>query len=243
LRLHMFVILLATALSGVLASKLFFIFGIHSFLIRYPLTVLLAYGVFFLCIKLWLVYVSPKREEKRNSLHLLDGLDAPSCSSPSGSNGSLFQGGGGHFSGAGASGSFDAPSVLGAKASGESLSEGTSGAVDGVLEAAGGAVCEEEGIVTIAAAVVLAVAAAIFFGCAAYVIMEAPIILSEAAFEGLLAVTLIKKTRMISSGDWMGSIVRATWGSFTITLAISLLAAMVLHDFYPEATRLVDVLR
>ena len=72
LRIHMSAILLATALSGVLASKLFLMLNVDNFVVRYPLAVLFAYMVFFMCIKLWLVYVSPKKQNRSTSADWLD---------------------------------------------------------------------------------------------------------------------------------------------------------------------------
>ena len=64
LRLHMFIILLVTTLSGVLCSKILLMFNVTNFAIRYPLAVVLSYLVFFACIKLWLICISPSKPDK-----------------------------------------------------------------------------------------------------------------------------------------------------------------------------------
>ena len=84
---------------------------------------------------------------------------------------------------------------------------------------------------------------AVVLGGAIYVVLDAPVILSEAAFEGLLAASLVKKTRMISDECWIGSIFKTTWKSFAVTLAVALIAAICLHTFFPSATKLSDLLR
>jgi hypothetical protein len=61
LRLHMFIILLVTILSGVLFSKILLMFNVVNFAIRYPLAVVFSYLVFFACIKLWLICISPSK--------------------------------------------------------------------------------------------------------------------------------------------------------------------------------------
>ncbi len=63
--------------------------------------------------------------------------------------------------------------------------------------------------------------------------MEAPIILSEAAFEGLLAASLVKSTRLIGTSGWMGSIFKATWKPFAITLAVVIVGGVMLHACFP----------
>lgn len=243
LRFHMSLILLATAASGVLASKLFLFFNMNNFVLRYPLAVFFAYAVFFLCIKLWLIYVSPAKQKESS---LWDHVDIPTPSS--GGSGGIppLSGGGGQFSGGGASGSFDV--AEGASSSFEMMgetSEGASSALEAVGDAAGeavGALGEEAGFIGVIVLAALAALLAAVLGSAVYVISEAPVILSEAAFEGMLAVSLVRKARLIDDEDWIGSIFRTTWIPFAITLSVSLVAALVLHRYFPEASRLSDIL-
>src|SRR5512145_561469 len=58
LRLHMSLILLGTALFGLLATKALLLIGVENIIIRYPLSVLCAYLAFFLFVKLWLKYIT-----------------------------------------------------------------------------------------------------------------------------------------------------------------------------------------
>lgn len=238
-------ILITTALSGVLASKCFLVFRIENIVVRYPLAVLIAYLVFFLCIKLWLWYVRPARAKDSN---WSEWLDIPTPSSGSSGGGSLpsLKGGGGEFSGAGASGSFDAPATVLSDTPIATISEGSSGIADGVGDAVGeaaGALGEEAGVIGVVVLAVLAAVVAAILGSAIYVVSEAPMILSEAAFEGLLAASLVKKARIIDDEDWIGSIFKTTWKPFATTFAVALVAAFTLHAYFPEATKLSDVLR
>lgn len=238
-------ILFATALSGVLASKFFLILNVDNFVIRYPLAVLFAYLIFFLCIRLWLWYVAPRKEKSSNLADWLD-IPAPSSSGSGGGNIPSFHGGGGEFSGAGASASFDAHATILSETPIATISEGSSGIADGVGDVVGeaaGALGEEGGIIGIVVLAVLAAVVAAILGSAIYVVSEAPIILSEAAFEGLLAASLVKKARIIDDEDWIGSIFRTTWKPFAITLTIAIIAAFILHEYFPEATRLSDILK
>lgn len=244
LRFHMSAILLATGLSGVLASKLFLILQIDSLVIRYPLAVLIAYLIFFLCVKLWLWHVTPRRVSESR---WTDWVDFPS-SSPGGSGGDLpsFHGGGGDFSGAGASASFDVDASIVSETPIAHVSEGASGIVDGVGEVVGeaaGALGEEAGVIGIVVLAALAAVVATLLGSAIYMIAEAPIILSEAAFEGILAASLLSKVRIIDDEDWIGSIFKTTWKPFMATFAVALIAAFILHVYFPEATKLSEVLK
>lgn len=136
LRFHMSAILVATALSGVLASKLFLSLKIDNLVIRYPLAVLFAYLIFFLCIKLWLWHVAPGKETRSNSTDWLD-IPTPSSSGSGGGDVPSFEGGGGEFSGAGDSASFDAHTTFLSETQLATISEGSSGIADGVGDAVG----------------------------------------------------------------------------------------------------------
>jgi hypothetical protein len=265
LRCHMSLILLVTGFSGVFFSRLLLSWGVENFVLRYPLVVVLAYLVFFLCVKLWLWYVSPPRPT--SSSHILDGIDLPT-GGPGGSlpirGGGTFTGGGGQFSGAGASSSFEAPGTSLAESpfssapesfgvfdsAGGAVGESGSSMVDGIGDAVGdavgeaaGALGEEGGLAAIVVLGALAVVVVAVLGSTVYLVSEAPMILTEAAFDGMLAVSLFKKTKLIDESDWVGSIFRTTWIPFGSTLAVSLVAALVLHHYYPTARMLADILK
>ena len=242
LRLHMFAILLATTLSGVLFSKALLILGIVDFRVRYPLSVLFSYLVFFGCIRLWLSCVASANQAKTSPT---DWLDLPGPSPRSG-GGSLFHGGGGgQFSGAGASGSFEKPDMAFVETSvaadpqptpGGSAPEGVGEVISGAAEALG-----DDNI--LAAVIVLVVIVATILVSTVFLLYGAPAILAEAAFEGLLAASLIKRTRAISDKAWAGSILKATWKPFALAMGVAILAGLVLHSFYPDAIKLADILR
>ena len=70
----MALILLATAAAAVLASKLLLDAGLHSMPVRFVLAVLLAYGVFFVAVRIWLAYVRSGAGEKVDAAEA--GVDA-----------------------------------------------------------------------------------------------------------------------------------------------------------------------
>lgn len=242
----MVAILVATACSGVIASKLLLLAGLDSLAIRYPLSVVSAYLVFFSCVKLWLVYVTAERHT--GGSRLSDWLDLPDLSGSgggSGGGGMRFRPGGGQFGGGGASSSFELPAV-GLTDHGGAVGEAASGAADGaggVVGEAAGALGDEGGIAVIVALTVLATLVATILGSTVYVIYEAPVILSEAAFEGLLAASLIRGTKRISGGDWVGSIFSTTWKPFLVTCSVALIAGIVLNFYFPGASKITEILR
>ena len=236
LRLHMVAILLTTALSGVLFSKVLLFFGVLDFRIRYPLAVLFAYLVFFGCIRLWLSWISSFRESKTSTGDwLVDIIPNPSFRGSAGKEIPSFHGGGGRFSGAGASASFESILADSQRTSAGGASEG----VSKVLGEAAGALGDDNIIVAVIVLVVLVVT---ILASAAFLVYGAPDILSEAAFEGLLAASLIRRARVISETAWAGSILKTTWTPFAVILGVAFLSGVVLHSFFPHAVKLTDIL-
>ena len=299
----MLAILLATTLSGALFSKVLLMCNIADFRMRYPLSVLASYLVFFFCIKLWLFCISPNKSKKTIALN---GLDFPSPSGRGSGGGGvpLFRAGGGQFSGAGASGSleghdaaivetgilsetqptpvsgssggvghaigdglgalgddditvavivlavlvatiffsavyvlYNAPAIL-SEAQPAPVSGGSSGVGDIVGDGLG-ALGDDD--ITVAV-IVLAVLVATIFLSAVYVLYNAPAILSEAAFQGFLAASLIRRTRAMSDHSWLGSVFKMTWVPFAVTIAVAFVCGVVLHRYFPEAAKLTDIL-
>lgn len=240
----MALILIAVTFSGLLASKLFHILHMESMAIRYPLAVLFSYLFFFVCVRLWLMWVTWTKSSTSGSSGWID-IPVPSGSS-GGGGASLPRGGGGNFSGAGASGSFNEE---GASAGARLVSAVPAGDVSdspasgsGSTLGAAADILDGDSVGAIVAIVILVTLVATILGSAVYVITEAPLILSEAAFDGLLAASLARRTRNFGE-EWVGGIFRQTWKPFVVTLAVAFFAALVLHHFFPMATSLTEVLR
>ena len=248
----MSLILMTTVFSGFLATRILLALNLENVLVRYPVSVIFAYLVFFMSVKLWLKYVaaSPKRHHLTDNLaDLVDvNADMPNIGMSSGfqSDTSLV-GGGGEFSGGGASGSFGEFDSIAADSGSEVLSGGldTGGGIGEVVEnvAEGGlsALGEEGGIVAIVILAVLAFFMTVIVGAGVYLVYEAPFILSEAAFEFVLAASLVRGTKRIDSSDWMGSVLKTTWIPFVITLALAVLAGYLIHVYFPEVTRISEL--
>jgi len=242
LRIHMSLILIATTMAGVLASKGLLAIGLHNVALRYPVTVLFAYLVFFSAIKiwLWLMTDAPVSSSSDTGSNLVDGFNIPL---PSGGSGELpFSGGGGAFDGGGASAGFG--NTLGEMASGVGNSGGSVGdVVSGAGDVVGGAMEDEGGLLLVIVLGLLAVLLFSVVGAGVFLIWQAPAILAEAAFDAVLATTLVRSTRRMKEPDWMGSIFKATWKPFAVVLALTIVAGWAMHHYIPEAARMMDVVR
>lgn len=251
--MHMSLILVATVCSGFLATRSMLALHLDNVLVRYPLAVVCAYLVFFLSVKLWLKYVavSPaKRCIPDNAADLIDVLpDAPGVWPGGGGfpGAEALQGGGGGFSGGGASGSFFGDFTAVADSSTDAVSGGvdTGGGIGGAIgDVAGDALSglgDEGGVAAVVVFAVLAAIGAVLVGAGLYLVYEAPFILSEAAFEFVLAASLVRGSRRIDSGDWVGSVFRTTAIPFAVTLGLALLAGFLMHHYFPGVTRISEL--
>jgi hypothetical protein len=242
LRLHMFVILLATTLSGILFSKILLFFDVIDFKVRYPLAVVFSYLVFFVCIKLWLAWIASVKESKTSATDWLD-LTTPSFRGGTEKVLPSIHGGGGQFLGAGSSNSFDSPETALVETTVSSdlppLGGGKSEDIREAIGEAAGALGDDNVIVAV---IVLAVLVATILASTILLLYGAPAILAEAAFQGVLAASLIKRTKAISDKAWAGSILKATWKPFAVTLGVAFFGGAVLHIYFPRVVRLADIL-
>jgi hypothetical protein len=239
LRLHMTLILLATSMAGVLASKGMLQIGLGNVAVRYPVTVLFAYMVFFVAIKiwLWLMTDAPASSSTNTGNRVLDNIDIPI---PSGGGGvePVFSGGGGDFGGGGATADFG--DALGDMASG--AGDALGGVGDAVGDVVGGVADDEGGVVLVIVLGLLALLLFSVLGAGIFLIWQAPAILAEAAFNSVLAASLVRSTRRMNDPDWMGSVFKATWKPFAVVLVLAIGAGWAMHHYLPHARRLADLL-
>lgn len=245
LRLHMFLILSGVFCAGLVSSRLLLELHVRSMLVRYPLAVLCSYFAFFGLMKLWLVYLSSSTGRRNSFLDSGSGggdgimpdlsFDLPG----GGTDGPTFGGGGGSFIGGGSSSSFEMPAqaLAASTDSGGGLSggiaDGAGDAVSGIFDS------DDAGWVLI----VLGIVVAIVCGAGIYLIYQAPVILSDAAFQAVLSTSLIRRMKKMSDPDWVGSVFRATAVPFAIVIICTVAAAWAAHHAYPAATKMSDVVR
>ncbi len=253
LRVHMALILVATALSGLLASKLLLEAGVGSMTARYPLAVLLSYLAFFLFVRIWLWYVSaaspgaPGRGRGPADA-VLDAADIPVPDGLPSTAGKAIRFGGGRTGGGGAGGSFDV-AVAGtagvpapAPDAGSAAVDAAGKAVKGAGEAAGDAVSglldPDEGALPL---LLLAALLAAVFGAGIYLVWQAPSILPDAAFDAALAASLLRGARRIEAPDWTAGVFRTTWKPFLWVVAVTVAFALVAGHYFPHARKVADL--
>jgi hypothetical protein len=246
-RFHMTLLLVGVSVSGLLASKILLEFGLRSMLVRYLIAVCVAYAVFFFLIRIWLWYVgaSSKDDPPHPDLDIVDAIDLGQISvdAVQGSSGigevpSVgLSGTGGDFGGGGATDMWGNASTASEsvqsslKPSGSGGSSRSSGGWDFDLG--------DEGIVL----VVLGLLLLVIFGAGAYLVYAAPEILTEAAFQALLAAGLIKASRKMTRRGWIGSVLRATCVPFLVVLFMTGIFGWVAQTHYPHASCLADIFR
>jgi hypothetical protein len=230
LRVHMFVILGGTITVGLLTTKILLLTHERSLALRYGLAVVVSFAAFLGFIKLWLGYVGFCLRRKASSGDGIDwsgviDFDCDGVSTGGGGGGPQFaSGGGSSFGGGGAGGSWGEPAAVPVKAS----SSGGGGFSLGDIG------CDDDlGIVILVALLVLAIALAAF-----YVIWAAPAILSEAAFQGVLAAALARRAKKISNGSWERSVLRSTAIPFVVVLAFAVTLGWYAQKRCPSAMRL-----
>jgi hypothetical protein len=92
-------------------------------------------------------------------------------------------------------------------------------------------------------ALALLAVAAVIFGAGLFLIYQAPLILSEAAFQAILAGSLARRAKRLEQGDWMGSVFKATWIPFALTLVMAIAGGLIIHCCFPGVTRISELFK
>ncbi len=250
-RFHMALILVGTALSGLLASKALLEAGVGSMTARYPLAVLFSYLAFFLFVKIWLLHVSPGApggpDRAGDAADALVDVIGPPGDVPSAVR-KAIEFGGGRSGGGGAGGAFDVaadvaggsagPAPDAASAAVEAAGEAAGGAGKAAGEAAAGLLDPDElGLPLLLLGALLAAV----FGAGIYLVWQAPSILPEAAFDAALAASLLRGAKRIEAPDWTGGVFRATWKPFLWIVAVALAFALAAAHYFPHAKKIADL--
>ena len=245
LRLHMTIILLATFAVGLLTVHGLFVIHVAKLWMRYAIAVIVAYAAFLGLLKIWLFYfaICIRQAHGKGSAGGidLDFCDFSSGGSSSGSSSSLSDlgSGGGKFGGGGASGSWgtaEPQPVITAP-----MQSASSTASHGGSSSGGGFSLDLDGDEIVLVIIVIAVATAII-GAGAYLIWAAPTILSDCAFNAVLASALIHKTKKVSHPEWVGSVLHATAIPFAIVFALTILMGWYAQHICPGALRVRDAI-
>jgi hypothetical protein len=249
-RFHMFIILSATVISGVVCSKLLSLLGVSRMPLRYGIAIILSYLLFFLFVKLWLLYIGIGRlargkKDKGGGGSGWGDLIPSFRGSASSSGAPRFAGFGGGASGGGGSGgaiSDGTPEVampIGV-GSNPGVSAGGGGGVGNVLEGVGD--IADEGVLKLLAIVLLVALVFSVVVVGVYLIWCAPAILSEAAFHVLLVAGLSRKVRRVKESGWEISIFKATWWGVLLILLAAIAFGIVAQLYNPAAVTVRDLL-
>ena len=250
-RTHMSLILFACGFTAMITSWSLLHLGVHSMLMRYPLAISAAYGMFLLGVWTWLRATGlgsgevpvPGRKAKGS------GFDLPGIGSSGGSSsggGSISGGGGigrgaGSFDGGGASASFagQQPTMMAAAMQPQSTAgpaitpRASSSRSSSSSSKFGGFDIDGDGIVLLVLAGLLILS---IFLCSGYLVFTAPDVLTEAAFGAALTGTLSRSTANHAEGGWVAGVVKKTWWPFAIVLGVSIVFAWWSAAHYPQAS-------
>lgn len=241
-RWHMSAILGATVASGVLIDKSLLHLGLGSMGFRYAVSVLGAYGFFFLLVRMWVWYAAgvavvvelpslgDDREEpapKRRRRSWSNSLDLGDIGDVGGGGGDVgemaFSGfSGGDSGGGGASDLFDSPVSV---SSGGGGGGGGGGSFDLSLDL-------DEGFWIL---IVLALLVAIICMAGGYLIWMAPEILPDVALECAIGAGLVRQLQRPEAG-WAGKLLWKTWIPLTIVMVAAYFAGSFIQSTCPGAT-------
>ena len=246
IRAHMTVMLSLVLLSGLVASRALLRAGVTNMGLRYPIAVLFSYVVFLGLIRLWLAYMCRVAQAARLATSdsarssgggFLDGSSGWSGSGGSGGSGK-FVGGGGGSGGGGSSGGFGDAGAPAGRSGGSG--SGSGGGSSSSSSSSGGGGGDGDGLLLLLLFVLLVAAV---FGAGAYLVFQAPAILSEAAFHAVLAAGLIKSARDVHEPGWMGGVVKATAIPFALVLILSGVFGYQAHKRCPGSFNVRQVFR
>jgi hypothetical protein len=221
-RWHMSAILAATVASGLLVDKAFLHLGLSSMGWRYTLSVLAAYGFFFLTVRMWVWYaagvaVTISVPDFTGNGRSMD-IGFPNFGGGAEGEPGFTGFSGGDSGGGGASDLFDAPTI-------STGGGGGGGGFDLDLDL-------DEGfwILLVLAVVVIVVACA-----GGYLIWAAPQILPDVALECAAGAGLVKQLKDQDAG-WAGRLLWKTWIPLLLVMAIAFIAGAFIQSTCPGAT-------
>jgi hypothetical protein len=209
-------------MAGFLTSFCLLHLGVSRMWLRYPIAILVAYGVFFVLLSLWLWL-------QRHGLGDMDlsALDftTPNNSSPE----EILHFGGGDAGGGGAGGSWAqsvSPSTTPSSGSGGSISADIGFDLD-----------FGEGCLLVIAGL------AIVGGLVAslYVIYIAPALLAEILVDGALLAGLYRRVKHIEPGNWFQTALRRTFVPALLSAVFFTVAGVALQKAVPTAQSIGDV--
>lgn len=229
-RLHASIILLLTGLAGFFVSFVLLRAGVTVMWLRYPVAILVAYGVFLILLRVWLSLSRPRDWYVEDVVDTT--LEVVTDSIESGDSGF---GGGADFAGGGAGGSWgqSVSTVTSTKTSVSTIrpanSSGSSGfSFDLDLD---------DGWWVLLAIIALLGAAI----AALYVVYIAPALLAEILLDGVLLAGLYERVKSIEHQHWLRSALRRTAVPAVIIVVFFSIAGFAMQRAAPEARSIGEV--
>lgn len=229
LRFHMSLILSIVLFSGFLSSRLFYYWGLENLTMRYSLSFLVSYFIFFLLIKIWLVYIFSSSTD--SSINFNDSWFDFWPFTLGKSNG--WSGSGGKSSGGGSSDSWDNPS---SKAQVASIigSQSSSSSKEFSLD------IDDLGKDSAPLVVILLLLAIVLFsvGILLYLVFNAPMVMGDIAFQVALSIGVLKdSSRQNNPINWLSKAFEKTFWIAGIILLLIVVSTLVINYFNPDIHR------
>ena len=223
-RLQMLLIVSLTGAIGFVASYILLRQGVTTLWFRYALAMGVAYLGFMGLLWVWL----HSKSEDYSDIPDVSGLmhSDGHASAPG-----MIEAHGGSFSGGGASGSFEPPSIQVQSISSSEVG-GNGISIGDVAEA------DEFAIPIVVIVLVTAL-----FTLSAWIVYSAPFLFSELLVDGVLSLTLYKHLRKFESNHWLETAIRHTYKPFLATLILVIVMAWAMHVYTPGATTMAEVIR
>ena len=227
-------LLLLTGCAGFLLSFALLHAGLTAMWLRYPLVILLSYGVLLLLLWAWLGVQRKGTHGPDVDLNLANVFDGR------GGEAGFGFGGGGDFGGAGAGGDWvDAAGVEAPKGVGGGGGGSGRPADHSILDAVnidlGDLPGDDEGCLVVLAVVALALAVVAGVMSAFYLVWVAPALLAEVLVDGLLVTGLYRKVRHVEGRHWLRTVVRRTLAPVALTLVFFTAAGYLMQRAAPGA--------
>ena len=229
-RLHASLILLLTGLAGFLVSFTLLRLGLTAMWLRYPVAILVAYGVFLLLLRVWLSLSRPRDwyledvvEETIDVVSESTGADDPGF------------GGGADFAGGGAGGSWG-QSVSTVTTTRSTVSTFTPAKSSGSSGFSFDFDLDDAWFLLIVVVVLIAI-----LGAAFYVVYIAPVLLAEILLDGVLLAALYKQVKTIEHKHWLRSALDRTALPAVIVAVVFTIAGFAMQTAVPEARSIGEV--
>ena len=222
-RLQIMIILALTGVAAFLTSAVLLRLGVTQMVVRYPIAIAAAYGVFIMLIGLWLWLQRNESDMDDLTEGVLDGALRNVDMTPTGGGGRQFA----DISGGGWDAGASTPVAPGGGGSGIDLP-----GIDIDLDL--------DDLIWVALALVVLVAGllAIF-----YIVYIAPILLTEVLVDGLLAAGLYKSVKNLEGRHWMTTVLRKTAIPAILALVFFSIAGFCVQKIEPKASSIGEAWR